>query len=155
MSLDFLKCFSLPPYLSLSPPLSLSKTKKKEKPNTRHTLYCAVLSCFVHFLKSKVQGGGDRKIQFERKRSNLSVQGLEKPLGGMEAKRPVGLSYFLPFFLCVPLHGQWEGVRGWWMRKWVGGGFTFLGSVVARPSWIRTIVRKLIHLLDQNGTRRV
>lgn len=58
--------------------------------------------------RCKVQ---NKKNPVQKERSALSVQGLEKPLGGMEGKRQ-GLSYFLSFFLFSPSFQRRIGGRG-------------------------------------------
>lgn len=58
--------------------MSLDSQKKRKE------VCCAVLSCFVNFLKPKVAGTG--KIRFVSEGQPLALRGLEKTLGGMEAK---------------------------------------------------------------------
>lgn len=71
---------------------------KKKKTNTRNILCCVILFCTF----PEIQGVGHKKKNPVREeRSAFSVQGLEKPLGGMEGKRQ-GLSYFLSLFLFSP-----------------------------------------------------
>lgn len=73
------------------------QNKQKQKMNTRHILCSVILFCTF----PEIQGAGHHKNPVQEERSFFSVQGLEKPLGGMEGKRP-GLSYFLSFFLFTP-----------------------------------------------------